>query len=71
LAKDHLPPHFHALYAQHEALIDLRDFRVIRGSKPQFISCQTVYEVYDPRRRVNSYVPALSQKLMESLPFEP
>ena len=31
----HAPPHFHALYAEHEALIDLRDFRVIRGSLPR------------------------------------
>jgi Domain of unknown function (DUF4160) len=23
--RDHAPPHFHALYAEHEALIDLRD----------------------------------------------
>jgi hypothetical protein len=29
------PPHFHALYAEHEALIDLRDFSVIRGSLPR------------------------------------
>jgi hypothetical protein len=32
---DHAPPHFHALYAEHEALIDLRNFRVIRGSLPR------------------------------------
>jgi hypothetical protein len=32
---DHAPPHFHALYAEHEALIDLRDFRDIRGSLPE------------------------------------
>ena len=32
--RDHAPPHFHALYAEHEALIDLRDFRVIRGYLP-------------------------------------
>ena len=30
-----MPPHFHALYAEYEALIDLRDFRVIRGSLPR------------------------------------
>jgi hypothetical protein len=30
--RDHAPPHFHALYADHEALIDLRDLSVIRGS---------------------------------------
>jgi Domain of unknown function (DUF4160) len=33
--RDHAPPHFHALYAEHEALIDLRDFSVIRGSLPR------------------------------------
>ena len=30
----HAPPHFHALYAEHEALIDLRDLGVMRGSLP-------------------------------------
>ena len=30
----HAPPHFHALYAEYEALIDLRSLSVIRGSLP-------------------------------------
>ena len=33
--KDHGPPHFHALYAEHEALIDIRELRVLRGSLPR------------------------------------
>ena len=33
--RDHAPPHFHALYAEYEAVFDLRDFRVIRGSLPR------------------------------------
>lgn len=33
--QDHAPPHFHALYAEHEALIDLRGLRVIRGFLPR------------------------------------
>ena len=33
--RDHASPHFHALYAEHEALIALRDFIVIRGSLPR------------------------------------
>jgi hypothetical protein len=33
--RDHAPPHFHALYGECEPLIDLRDFRVIRGSFPR------------------------------------
>jgi len=34
-AGDHAPPHFHALYAEYEALIDLRDIKVIAGSLPR------------------------------------
>ena len=33
--QDHAPPHFHALYAEHEVLVDLRDLRDIRGSLPR------------------------------------
>jgi hypothetical protein len=32
--RDHAPPHFHALYAEHEALIDIRTFEVIEGRLP-------------------------------------
>ncbi len=32
---DHAPPHFHALYAEHEVLIDIRTLEVIRGSMPR------------------------------------
>jgi hypothetical protein len=31
---DHAPPHFYALYAEFEALIDLRTLEVIRGELP-------------------------------------
>jgi hypothetical protein len=31
---DHLPPHFHADYAEHGAVIALGNFRVLRGSLP-------------------------------------
>ena len=32
---DHNPPHFHALYAEHEALIDIQAVEVLRGSLPR------------------------------------
>ena len=32
---DHAPPHFHALYAEHEALIDIRTLSVIEGELPR------------------------------------
>lgn len=31
---DHVPPHFHALYAEFEALVDIRTFEVIAGELP-------------------------------------
>ena len=31
---DHWPPHFHAEYGKHEALIGIEDLRVIAGSLP-------------------------------------
>ncbi len=32
---EHVPPHFHALYAEPEALIDIRTLEVIRGHLPK------------------------------------
>jgi hypothetical protein len=32
---DHAPPHFHALYAEHEALIDIRTLEIIKGTMPR------------------------------------
>lgn len=33
--QDHPPPHFHALYADHEAIIDIHTLDVIAGSLPR------------------------------------
>ena len=32
---DHAPPHFHAPYAEHEVLIDIRAMTVLEGSLPK------------------------------------
>jgi len=32
---DHNPPHFHAIYAEHEALVRIADGSVIGGSLPK------------------------------------
>jgi hypothetical protein len=32
---EHSPPHFHALYGEHEALIDIKKLEVLRGSLPR------------------------------------
>ncbi|MBU6141225.1 MAG: DUF4160 domain-containing protein [Proteobacteria bacterium] len=31
---EHNPPHFHAKYAKHEALICINDFKILNGSLP-------------------------------------
>lgn len=33
--RDHGPPHFHALYAEFEAQIDIRNLKVMEGSLPK------------------------------------
>jgi hypothetical protein len=33
--RDHGPPHFHAIYAEHEVIIDIRELRVMRGALPR------------------------------------
>jgi hypothetical protein len=33
--QDHAPPHFHALYAEHEALIDIRTLEILEGAMPR------------------------------------
>jgi len=33
--REHGPPHFHALYAEHEALIDIRTLEVMQGRLPR------------------------------------
>ena len=32
--REHGPPHFHALYGEHEVVIDIRELQVSRGSLP-------------------------------------
>jgi Domain of unknown function (DUF4160) len=32
---DHAPPHFHALYAEYEILIDIRTLETVKGSLPR------------------------------------
>jgi hypothetical protein len=32
---DHAPPHFHARYGEHEALVDIESLRLLRGNLPR------------------------------------
>lgn len=33
--REHPPPHFHADYGEHQAMIEIETLRVLRGSLPQ------------------------------------
>ena len=33
-SRDHLPPHFHALYAEHEVLVVIKTLKTYAGSLP-------------------------------------
>ena len=33
--REHAPPHFHVIYAEHEAVIDIRTLEILRGQLPR------------------------------------
>ena len=33
--REHGPPHFHAIYGEYEAIIDIRQLSLVRGSLPR------------------------------------
>jgi hypothetical protein len=33
--EEHAPPHFHAMYGEHEVLIDIRTLEILKGSLPR------------------------------------
>jgi hypothetical protein len=47
--REHAPPHFHALYGEHEALIDIRTLEVIRGRLPRRALSLTIEWANDHR----------------------
>jgi hypothetical protein len=47
--REHAPPHFHALYGEHEALIDIRTLEVIRGRLPRRALSLTIEWINDHR----------------------
>ena len=34
-AKDHVPPHFHAIYGEHKAIFDIESCEIIEGYLPR------------------------------------
>lgn len=52
-ANDHVPPHCHVIYAEHEALIDIRSQTVLKGSLPKKkLKLATAY-IADPENQAD------------------
>ena len=49
--RDHAPPHFHALYAEDEALIDISTLEMIQGSLPKRALALVLEWANEHRRR--------------------
>jgi hypothetical protein len=48
-ANDHPPPHFHVLFAEHRAVIDIRTLKLTRGELPR-AKLRTIIKWATPRR---------------------
>jgi hypothetical protein len=64
--QDHPPLHFHALYAEHEALIDIQTLNLIAGSLPR--RAIALVRTASPRRSLSSEAQA-RQKVNLTLPI--
>ncbi|MBL8470764.1 MAG: DUF4160 domain-containing protein [Rhodocyclaceae bacterium] len=50
--RGHAPPHFHALYGEHEALIDIRTLEIIGGKLPRRALALTVEWAIEHRKEL-------------------
>jgi hypothetical protein len=49
---DHVPPHFHALYAEYEVLININTLEVIKGSMPKRALSLVLEWAFEHRREL-------------------
>jgi len=68
--KDHAPPHFHAIYAEHEAEVEISTGEVLRGSLPRRVR-RLVEEWADVHRLELQDDWARAQAGEELRPIEP
>lgn len=70
--RDHLPPHFHAIYAQHEAEIGIDPIRVLEGNLPRRVR-SLVFEwaaMYQEELRINWELTRQRVPLQDVPPLE-
>ena len=69
---DHMPPHFHAEYNGHKALVDINNIQVIRGSLPNkqlrlILAWCTIHqdELLDAKLETDKQIALLEKVLKE------
>ena len=70
--KDHVPPHFHAIYAQYDAAIGIDPVEVLKGILPRRVQ-SLVFEwasMYQDELQVNWELARASQSLQRIPPLE-
>ena len=69
---DHAPPHFHAIYGEHEAAVDIHAAEVLQGSLPQrALSLVTEWAtIYREELRENWELARASEPLKSIAPLD-
>ena len=70
--KDHVPPHFHAIYAQYDAAIGIDPVEVLKGILPRRVQ-SLVFEwasMYQDELQVNWELARAGQPLQRIPPLE-
>ncbi|MGQ9626191.1 MAG: DUF4160 domain-containing protein [Anaerolineae bacterium] len=70
--KEHMPPHFHAIYAQYEAVIGIDPIKVLEGSLPRRVQ-SLVFEwaaMYQAELRADWELARAGQPLRPIPPLE-
>lgn len=65
---DHNPPHFHVIYQENEALIDIRTLEIIEGSLPKRAKVLTVEWALEHRNELlANWEKARSRETLEKI----
>jgi hypothetical protein len=68
-AREHPPPHFHAVFAEHRAQIEIASLRVLKGNLPS-TKLSTVISWARPRREalLHAWDSTLAKRKPERIP---
>lgn len=65
---EHVPPHFHAKYAEHEAVIDIETLAILKGSlPPRALGLVMEWAVLHKEELVSDWKKAVLQQPLEKI----